>query len=88
MLEVIDRIPNFSALKELPTGTPSIWEPSFVRLLHEVDAIYDGTTDYSKGAVYWCDTRYIETEFFKEKILAFHDQHPRVVDMNSLAFFR
>lgn len=87
-LEVIERIPTFAAQIQMPTGTPSIWEPSFVRLLHEVEAIYDGTQDYAKGAVYWADTRRIETPFFKDKILADHQQHPRVCEMNTLVCWR
>lgn len=87
-LETLDRIPLYSAELVQPTGTPSIWEPQFVRLLHEVESIYDGTQDYSKGTLYWCDLRRVETEFFKEKILAQPDQHPKLVDMNTLACFR
>jgi hypothetical protein len=88
LLEVIDRIPNFAATTEIPTGTPHIWEPNFTRLLHEVEGIYDGTQDYSKGALYWADTRDITTPFFKEKILSDLSAHPRVVDMNTLVLFR
>lgn len=88
-LEVLDRIPEYSAQAQLPDGTPSIWEPQFVRLLHEVDSIYDGSgTDYSKGAVYWADTRRIDRDWFQKKILDQPDQHPRVADMNSLSLFR
>lgn len=86
-LEVIDNIPKFAAITEMPTGTPSIWEPQFVRLLHEVEAIYDGTMDYSKGALYWCDTRHIETTFFKEKILGDNAVHKRIGEMNTLALY-
>ena len=88
VLEVLDRIPAYAATTEIPSGTPAIWEPQFVRLLHEVEAIYDGTQDYSKGAVFWCDTRQVTTSFFKEKVLSEKEQHPRVVDMNTLACFR
>jgi hypothetical protein len=87
-LEVLDRIPNFAATTEMPTGTPQIWSPEFVRLLHEVEAIYDGTVDHAKGAVYWADTRRIETPFFREKIMGQPESHPRVVDMNTLVLFR
>lgn len=88
-LEVLDRIPLYSAQFEMPTGTPSVWEPSFVRLLHEVDAIYGGQQDYSNGAVYWADLRRVETPFFKEKIIPYlATEHPRIVEMNSLACFR
>lgn len=87
-LDVIDNIPKYSATLEQPTGTPQIWEPQFVRLLHEVGPIFDGSQDYAKGAMYWCDTRYIETPFFKEKILGQLDQHPRIGEMGSLCLFR
>lgn len=87
-LETLDRIPLYAATTEMPTGTPSLWEPSFVRLLHEVESAFDGSQDYSKGAVYWADTRRIDTTFFKDKILALPEQHPRVVEMNSLACWR
>lgn len=87
-LEVLDRIPAFASTTNIPTGTPPIWEPQFIRLLHEVESIYDFTQDYSKGALYWCDTCDVNTTFFKEKILAEPGIHPRVVDMNTLAAFR
>lgn len=93
-LEVIERVPNSAAevleLKEFP----SIWEPGFVRLLHEVDGIYDNSgEDRSKGALYWADLRRIERPWFQEKIIdAVNDLgeklHPRVADLNSLTFFR
>lgn len=87
-LEVIDRIPVFASEINMPMGTPSIWEANFVRLLHEVEAIYDGSQDYSKGALYWCDTRRVETTFFKDKILGQLADHPRILEMNTLVFFR
>lgn len=86
-LEVLDRIPAHSASLQMPTGTPSIWEPSFVRLLHEVEGIYDGSQDYAKGGLYWADLRFVDNPWFKEKILQ-HPDHPRVVDFNSLTVFR
>lgn len=88
LLEVIERIPMYAATTELPTGIPSLWEPSFIKLLHEVEGIYDGSVpDVSKGALYWGDTRRIETPFFQNKILGNPD-HPRTVDMNSLVFWK
>jgi hypothetical protein len=96
-MDVIDNIPKFAAIKEMPTGSPQIWEPNFVRLLHEVDGIYDGSINYaqSKGntgtpvsAFYWADLRTIETDFFKDKILAYPELHPRIGDMNSLTMFK
>lgn len=89
VLEVLDRIPAYAATTDLPTGTPSIWEPGFVRLLHEVESIYSGSgQDYAKGGVYWCDTRDVTTPFFTDKILGQPDVHPRIVDLNTLTIFR
>jgi hypothetical protein len=88
LIEVLDRIPNFAATSTMPDGTPSIWEPNFVRLLHEVEAIYDGSQDYANGALYWCDTRDVNTEFFQKRILQNSDIHPRIMEMNTLACFQ
>lgn len=89
LLEVLDKIPNFAATAEMPTGTPAIWEPQFVRLLHEVEGIYDGTQDLSQGALYWADMRTITTPFFKEKIMKEYvaGNVKKLVEMNTLAFF-
>lgn len=88
-LEVIDNIPKYAATLEQPTDTPSVWQPDFVRLLHEVEAIYSGAQDYAKGALYWVDTAQpITNDWFKTKILANPDLHPKIADMNSLVLFR
>ena len=88
-LDILDNVPNFSATLEQPTGTPQIWEPGFVRLLHEVEAIYDGSQDYSKGALYWADlAKPITNQWFRDKILNNMEIHGKVADMNSLTFFK
>ena len=87
LLDVLEKMPKYAATEEVPTGRPNIWEPEFVKLLHEVEGIYDGTKDHSSGALYWCDTRSVTTPFFNEKILGDHDAHPMVANMNSLSFF-
>ena len=93
-LQVIDSIPNVMAEENLPPlEHPSVWEPAFVKLLHAVDGIYDGSVhDLSKGALYWGDLQSIERAWFKEKIIQAKDDegaplHHRVVDMNSLSFW-
>lgn len=86
-LQVIDNIPKFAAIQNMPTGTPQIWEPQFVHLLHDVEAIYATTRDDAKGGLYWCDTRNIETPFFQNRIL-YNSDHPRVCEMNTLAIFK
>lgn len=87
-LETLDRISQFSAQLELPTGTPSLWEPQFERLLHEVETIYDGTRDHAKGALYWADLRRVDNPWFKEKIIGNPEDHPRIGDMNTLTLFK
>jgi hypothetical protein len=96
VLQVIDTVPHSMAENEIPPQKyPSIWEPTFVKLLHTVEGIYDGSTpDLSKGALYWCDLNRIERPWFKEKIidavnpLTNEKVHPHVADINSLWFFR
>jgi hypothetical protein len=87
-LEVIDNIPKYAAVDEIPTGLPSIWDANFIRLLTEVEGIYEGSMkDYSSGALYWCDNRRVTREWFLEKIIRSGD-HPVVANMNSLSFYR
>lgn len=101
-LEVIDRIPLYMAENEIPPlKHPSVWEPTFVKLLHAVDGIYDGSAlDMSNGALYWGDLQHIERQWFKDLISATKPpieedgsgvplrQHPQVGNINSLTFFR
>lgn len=97
-LSVLDRVPLFMAEKELPPLVyPNIWEPVFVKLLHCVDGIYDGSTpDLSKGALYWAQLGKIENSWFQQKILDARKEdhngdlvpvHQRVCDMNNVGFW-
>lgn len=94
--EIIERVPTFMAETELPDFKyPNVWEPSFVKLCHVVDGVFDGSAlDLSKGALYFCDLNKIEREWFKTKIVdAVSEEtglrsHPIVANMNSLSFFR
>ena len=100
-LQVIEAIPQYMAENELPRLTfPSIWEPNFVKVLHAVDGVFDGSTpDKSKGALYWANLALIERPWFLEKIVRSVDtdeaspkfglpRHPRVADMNNLSFWK
>lgn len=101
-LDVITNIPKYMAENEMPVlKFPSVWEPSFVKLLHVVDGIYDGSVvDKSNGALYWGDLTRIERPWFKDLIAAVNDpvasdgsdlslrSHPIVANLNSLTFFR
>jgi hypothetical protein len=77
-----------------PLVYPSAWDGNFVKLLHVVSGVFDGSIpDMSKGALYFCDLNKIERTWFKEKIVDStkddgQRQHPIVACMNSLSFFR
>jgi hypothetical protein len=81
-----------------PLVFPNVWDGSFVKLLHVVEGVYEGSaTDLSKGALYWCDLNRIERPDFKTRIIdpikvdgpnAGERQHPLVANLNSLSFFR
>ena len=95
-LEVIERVPNFMAENELPPlSFPNVWDGNFMKLLHVVDGVFDGSAiDMSKGALYFADLARVERAWFKDRILdAVSEetglkQHPVVASMNSLTFFR
>ncbi len=100
-LQVIDNIPKFMAENEMPPLVhPSVWQPEFVKLLHSVEGIFDGSVpDLTHGGLYWADLRYIEREWFKTHIIdarkpieeGVHEtaipQHMRVADLNNLSFW-
>ena len=94
-LQIIDRVPAFMAEKELPPLVhPSVWDAGFIKLLHTVDGVYDGTIpDLSKGALYWCELSHIENPWFKEKIVDAIGadglrRHPIIANMNGLVFLK
>ena len=93
-LQVIDNIPTFMAEIAIPElKHPSVWEPAFVKLLHSVDGIFDGSVpDKTNGGLFWCDLGRIQRPWFLEKIVQARNgegepQHKRVADMNSLSFW-
>jgi hypothetical protein len=98
-LQMIDRIPVFMAESVMPKlEHPSVWEPNFVKLLHVVDGVFDGSVpDKSKGGLYWGDLAHIEQPWFLEKIVQAKTQnfegveipaHQRVANMNGLNFWK
>jgi hypothetical protein len=90
MLEVLERIPKFSATIEQPPFTyPNIWDQSFIKLLHAVEGVVSGSApDLSKGCLYWCDSLKIDNPWFKEQILGNREVHPRLVEMGTLWLFK
>lgn len=102
-LRMLDRVPDYMAENSLPAlEHPSIWEPTFVKLLAAVDGIYDGSvpdmtrgahSERKTGALYFCALNKVERPWFKENIVkAVHPvtglrQHEMIWTMNSLAGF-
>lgn len=75
-LEILKALPKFSATLVQPNRdlVPDIWEPNFVKLLHAVDGVYEGSiNDPALGGVYWADLSKgksgITNPWFQEKIL-------------------
>ena len=75
-LDVLMGVPKFSATLEQPNRDkwPDIWSPDFVKVLHAIDGIYDGSiADPALGGLYWADLSKgragITNPWFQEKIL-------------------
>jgi hypothetical protein len=95
-LSILEGIPNFMAESEIPPFKLSTaWDPSFTKLLHAIEGIYDGSApDTTNGALYFGDLNRIERSWFQTKIIDSVNpdtglrQHPIVNNMNSLSFFK
>jgi hypothetical protein len=98
-LNVMTNVLPFAAEMELPPLVyPSAWDGNFVKLLHVVSGVFDGSVpDMSKGALYFCDLNKIERPWFQTHIVdpvkaegpqAGLRQHPIVANQNSLSFFQ
>lgn len=88
ILECLANVHLYDAEIEQPRLVyPSIWAPDFVRLLHEVGPIKDGSVDPARGGLYWADTRRITNPWFIDKIIGDPIAHRRVGDMNSLNIY-
>jgi hypothetical protein len=89
-LYVIDRIPLFSAknINEQPKGQPQLMDPNFIKLLQEIEAIYDGSRpDPTLGGLYFADLGDITREWFKAEVLARPEEHPRTSSSTTLQFW-
>lgn len=87
-LEILADAPNKTGSFQISTDIPNLWDANFVRLLHEIESIYDGSMDYAKGALYYCDSTKIDNEWFKTYILDQPDEHPRIGGMDTLMLFQ
>ncbi len=86
-LDVIASIPKFSATLEQPTGYPNAWDRDFLRVLAEIDGVFDGTAkDATNSALFWCDTTNVTSEWFLERICR-SGEHQMVANMGTLTFW-
>lgn len=93
-LEVVAKLPKFSATIAQPNREefPDIWDQAFVKTLHAIDSIYDGSIpDPALGGVYWADLSQgrggITNPWFREKILN-SPQHTAVANQGPFTLFR
>jgi hypothetical protein len=75
-LEVLQKLPKFSATLEQPNRDkfPDIWDVSFIKVLQNIDGIYDGSiADPAMGGIYWADLSKgkagITNPWFQEKVI-------------------
>ena len=90
-LDVLQKIPVYSATLVQPNRDkwPNVWDSVFIKLLHLAPAIMDGSMpDPAYGGVYWADTRSIETQWFKEKIMARQDVHSASCNQGPFTVYR
>ena len=84
---IIDSIPRYSGTLEIPTGWPDQWDRNFVKILAEMDGIYDSVSkDLVNGGLHWADTTRIDSPHFLESVSR-NPEHHMVANMGSLTFW-
>jgi len=93
-LEVLQKIPKFSATIEQPNRDKwlDIWSPEFIKLLHSIEGVHDGSvSNPALEGIYWCDLRNgikgITNPWFRDKILA-SPLHSVCCNQNSFTVLR
>lgn len=91
--DVLRNIPMYSALavEDIPMGYPNPNDPAFVRLLVNVDKIYnnqfDDDSNGARGAVFFGDLARITRPWFLDHIVKNPTEHPNVLNMATLNFW-
>lgn len=92
--EVFRDIPMYSALalEDIPTGYPNPSDPAFVRLLVNVDKIFnnefDDKANGANGAVFFGDLAQITRPWFLENIVRNSAEHSMVCNLCTLSFWK
>ncbi len=85
-LHILDNMHKYEAAPPKTTTHPDIWEKRFLKLLTEVDGVYDGTRkDPTNGGLYFGELNDIQSEWFLEKVARTRE---RCGDMGTLTFFK
>jgi len=93
-LEILKNVPKFAYVLEQPNRDvfPDIWAPEFVKLLHGVDGVYEGSIpDPALGGIYWADLSKgkagITNPWFRDKVLA-SPVHTACANQGAFTIFR
>ena len=93
-LDVLKNAPKFSATLEQPNRDtwPDLWNPEFIKLLHAVDGVYDGSIpNPALEGIFWADLSKgkagITNPWFVEKVLN-SPAHAICANQNSFTLFR
>jgi len=88
--QVLNDMNNFSFLPvgEEPQGFPDPWDPSFTRLLVEIEKIYNGIDeDLTCGSLFWCDLSNVKREWFLSNIVRNPAEHGSGASYGLLTFY-
>jgi hypothetical protein len=92
--EILRDIPMYSALalEDIPIGYPNPNDPSFVRLLVNVDKIFDNQFDDKRNGsnegVFFGDLAKITRPWFLENIVRNPTEHQCVCNISTLSFWK
>ena len=80
-------MPKYDAAPPINKGFPESWNKSFLKVLAELDPIYEGQgRDTTNGALYFGDMNDVQNPWFLENI-ARNPEHHMVCNQNSLTFW-
>jgi hypothetical protein len=90
-MDILKNIPKYSSTVDLPNRDlwPDLWEPNFIKLLHTIPSILDGSaSDPSCGGIYWADLAVpVTNPWFQQKVLD-SPIHSVCCNQNSFTCFR
>jgi len=86
--EIFENAHKYSATIEQPGGFPDTYDKNFIKILSEIDPIYEGTAkDIVEGAIFFGDTTNITNNWFLENISRNTANHNRTANTSTLTFW-